>query len=136
MSVHNALNTALFSKLAGGTALISALGGTAIYYAQAPDGAALPFLIFSNQAGGPTNDTPLDTRDQIVFVRAYAAAPLQAGSIDALASALLHRNSISVSGYTNYWTSRETELSTVENPPDGQRTYMAGALYRVRLGAT
>ena len=46
MSAYNALNTGIYSTLSGGTALTTALGGTAIYYQQAPDEAALPYVVW------------------------------------------------------------------------------------------
>ena len=47
MSVFNALNAGIYTTLAAGTALTGALGGTAIYYQQAPEAAALPYVVFS-----------------------------------------------------------------------------------------
>jgi hypothetical protein len=66
-------------------------------------------------------------------VRGYAASALAAGSIDAACSTLLHKQAITITGYTNFWTAREMDLATVENPPNGKPVYMAGGLYRIRL---
>lgn len=135
MSVNNALNAALYSKMNAATALTGLLAGTtSIYYQQAPDGAALNYVVFSYQGGGPTNYYPHDSRDMLLFARGYSATgPAAAGSIDAQISTLLHRGSVNVSGYTNYWLARETDASLVENAPDGTKVWMAGAIYRVRL---
>lgn len=135
MSVFNALNAAIYSRLSGGTALINLLGGTAIYYDLAPEKASLPFVVFSHQGGGPENTNPSDMRSQLVFVRAYSRISTQAGSIDAACSTLLHGKALSVSGYTNYWTVRETDITLYESPPDGNHVYCCGALYRVNLDA-
>ena len=132
MSVNNALNTTLYSTLAGGTAL-TALVGTRIYYAQAPDHAALPYVVYSHQAGGPLNIQLSDMRDQIVYVRGYSTNPAQAGTIDAYCSALLHRKTLSVTGWNNFWTARETDINLVETQQDGVQVHTAGALYRIRL---
>ena len=56
-SPYNALNTALYTKLSGGTALTGALGGTCIYHGVAPEGAALPYVVWSYAAGGADNFT-------------------------------------------------------------------------------
>jgi hypothetical protein len=133
MSVINALNTTLYSLFSGDSTLITLLGGTAVYFLQAPDGAALPYVVWSLQAGGPRNDTHHNARDEIIFARGYASTPALAGSIDAQVSSLLHRKILSVSGYNNFWTSREEDFALVENPPDRTRVYMAGATYRIRL---
>ena len=133
MSVKKLVDAGMKSKLTGGTALITSLGGTAIYNAHAPDMAALPYVVFSEQTGSPDNETPSDARTLIYWVRAYAANGSQADDIDALLSALLHNQVLTVSGYTNYGLQRETEIPTSEINSAGKRTYQAGAMYRVRI---
>lgn len=124
---------AIYTQLAAGTALRALLGGTAIYYQQAPDGAALPYVVFSLQAGGPENETPSDAWNELYYVRGYAQSPSTAGSIDYECNALLHRKSLTVTGYTNFWTARESGITLVETPPSGGQIWSSGALYRVRL---
>lgn len=136
MSVVNALNTAVYTVLSANSTLTSLLGGTAIYYLQAPDNASLPYVVFSHQAGQPDNTHAHDMRNQVVFVRGYAGTVTVAGSIDLHCGTTLHRRGLSVSGYTNFWTAREQEFSMIENEPNGEKTYMAGAYYRVRLTPT
>lgn len=133
MSVYNALNTAIYNQLKAGTALITALGGTALYYLQAPDEAVQPFVVWSYQAGGDENQTPNRTKNIVVNVRSFARTAAQAGTIDALVDGRLHMQTLSVSGWTNFWLARETEVALVENLPNVEKSYMAGALYRVRL---
>jgi len=133
MSVVNALNTAVYNVLSSNMALTSLLGGTAIHYQQAPDNAALPYVVFSHQSGQPDNTHSHDMRNQIIYVRGYSSAVAQAGSIDLHCGTTLHRRSLSVTGYTNFWTARETEFNQVENAPNGEKIYMSGAFYRVRL---
>ena len=134
MSTSNAVNAGMYSKLAAGTALTALLAGTtSIYYLQAPSNATLPYVVFNQQAGGPDNDSPIDDRSLVYYVRGYAVTPALAGSIDAQCSALLHRQSLTVSGYTNFWLARETDLQLVETPPTGEEIYSAGATYRIRL---
>lgn len=134
MSVLNVLNASIYSTLTGGTALTALLSsGTAVYSQQAPAGAVLPYVVFSLQAGGPVNMTKSDMRDEIMFVRGYATGQAVAGSMDAQISALLHKKSLTVTGFTNFWTARETDLQLVEQTPAGEQVFMAGALYRIRL---
>lgn len=136
MSVYNVLNTAIFNQLKGGKALVTALGGTAIYYLQAPDNADQPFVVWSYQAGGDENETANRTKNIMVNVRSFARSAAQAGSVDALVDARLHMQTLSVTGWTNFWLARETEVALVENLPNVEKSYMAGALYRVRLDQT
>ena len=134
MSVQNELNAALYSTLTGGTALTSLLAGTtSVYFLQAPEDATLPYVVYSYQAGGAENVTPSDMRSQLVYTRGYASTPALAGSIDAQISSLLHRQTLSVSGWANFWTAREEDFILVENPPDKSPIYMSGASYRIRL---
>lgn len=133
MSAFNALNTAIYGQLAAGTALIAALGGSALYYQQAPDHAPLPFVVWSWQAGGDENMTAHRSKNLMILFRSFAANPEQAGTIDALVDARLNNQALSVSGWQNFWTARETEIALVDNPPSGVKSYMAGAVYRVRI---
>ena len=135
MSVTNALNVALYGKMNAATALTGLLAGTtSIYYQQAPDEAVFDYVVFSYQGGGPTNYYPHESRDQLIFVRGYSTTgPAAAGTIDSQISTLLHRGSVNVSGYSNYWLARETDVNLVENTPNKTKVWMAGAIYRVRL---
>lgn len=133
MSVKNLIDTAVYSRLTGGTALIAVLGGTAIYNTHAPDGASLPYVVYSQQTGSPDNLTPSDSRTLLYWVRVYSSSGAQAGTIDALVSGLLHKQTLTVTGYTNYGTRRETEISTIEIDDAGRRIYQSGAFYRIQI---
>ena len=135
MSLYNALGSAIYSRLSGGTALVAALGGTAIYNTIAPDTAGYPRVVFSYITGGPENVTPSDNRTQIIQVMTWSDSLSEAGSIDALVSALLHRYALSVTGYTTIWCARETEYTQVDIPPNADPIYGVGADYRIRLDA-
>ena len=137
MSTWNAISAGIYSTLKSGTALTSLLSGTAaIYNTLAPSTATEPYVVFSLQAGGPANMNPSDLRDALVYVRAYSSTSMAAaGSIDTQISNLLHGKTLTVSGYTNWWTAREEEFAIAEIRPDGTYGYMAGAFYRVRLDA-
>lgn len=128
-----AMGTAIYNKLKAGTALTAELGGTLIYESQAPDNAALPFVVYNHQGGGPENISPGNLQSDIWQVRGYAATRAAANRIDGLVYDLLHKGSLTVTGYTNIWTVKEQNISMLENPPDGVKIYSAGGLYRVRL---
>jgi len=133
----NALASALYSRLQG-TALTNLLAGTtSIYHMQAPEGAALPYVVFNLQGGGDENLDKNRTKNLVVFVRGYSeSTPAQAGSIDAQIDGLLHLAPLTVSGWTNIWLARETDLETVETPENSQPIYMQGGFYRIHLDAT
>lgn len=128
-----AMGTALYSKLAGGTALIAALGGTAIYSEQAPDNTAIPYAVYNHMAGGPENITPKIMHTDLWFVRGYASTRAAANLIDGHISDLLHKGSLTVAGWTTFWLVREESIALVDNAPNGEKIYSAGGTYRVRL---
>jgi hypothetical protein len=138
MSVSNLIAGALYSKLTTGTALTALLAGTtSVYNLQAPDGATFDYVVFSLQAGGPSNITPSDLREEVYYIRAYSDTSAgKAGSIDAQISALLHHGTISVSGYTTWAINRESDYQLIENPPSGKPIYTAGGSYRIYLDAS
>jgi hypothetical protein len=133
MSALTALNTAIYSRLAGGTALTTTLGGTAIFYQLAPDNRARPYVVFSYQAGNSENLTPSKMYNELVYIRGYTNNQAQAGTIDAQINALIDGYGFSASGFDNFWTAREMEVALVEILPDNTKVYNAGAMYRIRL---
>ncbi len=133
MTSHiNALNAAIYSKLSGGTALVTALGGTCIYHGVAPEGKAFPYVIWSYVAGGHENMTPNESVNAVVYVRAYATTAKQAATIDGLAAELLE-TTLTVTGWNNYWLAREESIVLPETDSAGKTTWSCGACYRVRL---
>lgn len=133
----NAVEIALFSTLTGATALTSLLSGTAaVYNQQAPQQASPPYVVFGLNGGGDDNDNPHRAKSLVYSVKAVGTAGFaNAGSIDAQIDAALHHATLSPSGWTNFWTARESDFRFVETPTDagGRRFYHAGGLYRVRI---
>ena len=132
----NVLNTAIYSRLQGGTALTSLLAGTtAIYHIQAPEGQDYPYVVWNTQGGGDTNDTANRLKNLVVYVRAYTAGlngAAQGGSIDAQMDTLLHLAPLTVSGWTNIWLARETDVELpLENDPSGRPIHTCGGMYRI-----
>jgi hypothetical protein len=129
----NVLDSALNSRLQGGTALTVLLSGTtAIYKEQAPDNTTLPYVVFSFQGGGDMNITPSRMKDMLIYVRGYASSMALAGSIDTQIDTLLHNSVLTVSGWSNIWAARETDVERVEETPGGD-VYTSGAVYRFIL---
>lgn len=131
MSIQPALNATLYTALAG-TAITNA--GSAVYFIQAPDGRALPYIVFDYVNEGDDNDTSRRAKNCVVFIRAYAESPSVAGVIDGQIDAALHNKVLSVTGWTNFQTRRENGMSNVEIDPSGRKVYMSGADYRIRNG--
>ena len=133
MSVYLQLWKGMYDQLNAATALTSLLAGTtSIYNMQAPDNASLPYVVFQNYGGGMDNQTPRDARTQPMLVKAYADTAYKAGQIDAQVHVAMMQG-LTVSGYTNFWVSRDQDIVLPEVTPSGETVYMAGAVYRVRL---
>ena len=123
----NVLNTAIYSRLQGGTALTSLLAGTtAIYHIQAPEGQDYPYVVWNTQGGGDTNDTANRLKNLVVYVRAYTAGlngAAQGGSIDAQVDTLLHLAPLTVSG----WRVKQMWNCRLRTTPAGVRFIHAAA---------
>ena len=131
-SYINALNAAIYSKLSGGTALTTALGGTCIYHGVAPEGKALPYVIWSYVAGGHENMTPHESVNAVIYVRAYAADAKKAAQLDGYAAELLE-TTLTMTSWNNFWLAREESIVLPEIDEAGKSTWSCGAYYRVRL---
>ena len=129
------VETALYSTLAAGTALIADLGGTAIYNRIAPQSVALPYLIFQWQGGGDENETPHRTRNVVYTVKGVASTLAKAEAIDEEADKLLHGATLTVTGYTNIWCRRIDDVAYVEVDAAGKPVYHTGGQYRIWIAA-
>lgn len=129
----NALNSAIYSQLSGGTALVTALGGTAIYHLQAPEKAPLPYVVYNWQGGGNVNVDSIDRNETIRFIRTYAVTAKQAGEIDDLVKARLDKVNFTVTGYNTVFSRREDDYESVETTPTGEMIYTVGGMYRIRI---
>jgi hypothetical protein len=127
-------SVALYTTLAGGTALTALLAGTtSVYESQAPDKSTYPFVVFNHQGGGPDNINPSEIESNLWLVKVYSATSAKSASdIFAQADALLHRKNISIGSAKTFWCCREQNVKLVENPPNGVIRYMRGGIYRIR----
>ena len=129
-----AINTAIYGRLAGGTALTTALGGTAIYYNNAPTGKALPYIVCQIATRIDENQSPHRTENMLAMIRAYATTPVQANSIDAEIDTLMHNKPLTSSGVTsNFWCMRESSYSGIEVDKSSRVVNYSGAEYRIRI---
>lgn len=125
-------DTALYNKLNVTNVTNLALGG--IWSMIAPSNAPLPFVIFQWQGGGDENMTPSRLRNVVYVVKAVAYSKNTATDIDEQVDAALHNQSLTVTGYTNFWCAREDDVAFHEIGTDGRAVYHIGAVYRIRFG--
>lgn len=97
----------LYASLAGGTALTDLIGGAAnprIYNMIAPNAAVLPYVIFYLADGRIPNETPRQDGNYVYRVDAWALTRAQAETVQKKIFDLLDRQSLSVTGWSNYHT--------------------------------
>ena len=129
----NALEEALYDKLAGATA-VTDLVSTRIYRGMAPQNAALPYLIIQLQGGGDDNWTPTESKSYVYSVRAVSQVSTdEAGDIAEAVHTALHKQALTVSGWENYWMAAIGDLEVGETDPAGVRRWHRGQNYRIRL---
>lgn len=130
----NAIEKALYDKLIADTALTAELiDDSAAYNDIAPQGTIRPYLVFFYAGGGPTNDSPSDTREYVYGVKGLANESKQAGTIQGLIEATLHEKTLTVVGYTNFRTQCEDEIAITETLADGKLVFHRGNFYRIWL---
>lgn len=130
-NVISALETGLYNKLAGASGLITALGGTIIYNKQAPQPTPAKYCIFQWQGGGDLNESPTRMRELLYTVRGVATTQANALTIDGAIDDALHKQTLTVSGWTNIKCMRETDINFIEQDAGGVNRYHAGAIYRI-----
>jgi len=129
----NAEEAAIYAKLAGESSVTDLLAtATSIFSAFAPDGSAYPLIIVNFQGGGDINDTPTRAREPVYLIKAISAVSMyQAGQVDDALDAVLHRVTLTVTGWTNYWLAREGDVRYAEVTPENLHYYHSGGLYRL-----
>jgi len=127
MSLSAELNDGIYN------ALLTALGtATPIFHLQAPDNTPLPYVVYSWQGGGRTNDVP-DLVNRLEFIRAYGTMAYQAAVIDAACATALDNVNIAVSGWTTVTMMRQDDYEAVEEQPNQAPVYTMGGIYRILL---
>lgn len=131
----NAVETALYAKLTGTSALTNLLSAnTAVFNQQATQAAALPFVIFQQMSETDLNESPHRSKALLYLVKGVSGSGFkQAGDIDDAIDTALHRTTLTVSGWTNYLVRRESSVRYSENLPGGGLVYHAGGVYRLRI---
>lgn len=134
-SVFGVVGNALYSKLSGTSAITDLLANsTYIFPIVAPDNIDFSYIVYSLHSGAHPNQTPVETKNNIYFIRAYSNESAKtAGEIDKQIDIVLHKKPLTVAGWDNFWIARDTDLENFESAQDGTKVYMRGGLYRIRL---
>jgi hypothetical protein len=132
MGFQSALGTALYSKLS--TAAGTVLWAGRIYDTQAPEGVALPYVVFQHVAGGDTNISPSRIIDCEYRVECIAATPGDARSGSDYIETALKDVALTVTGFNAIACTQQDLFNRVDNV-EGKAYYRKGAFYRIRQSA-
>lgn len=127
-----ALDAALYAQLATAATTLYSLVVARVYDALAPQGAAMPYVVFNVQAGGYLNLTPTDYGEWVYQVKGVAASQSVANSIDSAIATRLHNMALSVSGWTLVSCMRENEAPSYIEIVNGAPIFNRGSFYRIR----
>jgi len=134
-----ATRRALYGKLSGDTTLNTLLAtpptgySKNIFYEVAPQGAQFPYVILSKQAGTPAYALGGRAVDNDIWMVKGVDRSGTADAVDNIADrldALLTDGSISISGRTQLYLRRESDVTYAE-VTDGVVYRHAGSLYRL-----
>lgn len=133
MGLQTFIGSAIYSKLI--TASGTALWGSRVYNSQAPEGVALPYIVFQQTAGGADQLTPNPTADVEYRIECVGSTKSQArigaGYIE---DAFSLQFAVNVPGYTNYACQEMRYLDRVDNI-GGTQYWRQGSFYRFRFAA-
>jgi hypothetical protein len=90
-------------------------------------------VVFNLQSGVEENLTPTRSDRMVYLVKGIGRTLYQAGQIADMIDDLLHDKTLTVSGFANFWTARETILRYQEIDPTGQVIGHAGGQYAIRI---
>lgn len=130
----------LYGKLAGDTTLNNLLASSpsgyakSIYHQEAPQAAAMPYVIFSKSSGVPTEamHAPSVMQTDVWMVKAvdHNTSADTAEAIADRITTLLNDASLSISGGTLLYLRRQSDIDYPEIT-DGELYRHVGALYRL-----
>jgi len=126
------MGSALYTKLAAGTALTTLLGGTAIYNGLVPQGTATPYVVYQFTSGSDLNSSPRRARDYVVTIKAVSDEQAEAENVDDALDTLMHEATLTITGWGNYWTARDQDV-VYEQYAGGIVYWHRGARYRIRV---
>jgi hypothetical protein len=130
----NAVEIGLYNALKANSTLTAALSATtAIYNTMAPQGTSMAYVVFNWAGGGLENINPSDLHNIVYNVRAVADDTAEASTIQGYIKSALHKATLTVSGYTNFYTACEDEIQYAEETSDGQVIHHRGYAVRIRI---
>lgn len=129
------VDAAIFTKLT--TSSGTSFYGIRVYDSQAPEGTQLPYIIFTQIAGGNDNLTPNDSNDLVYRIECVGSVRAQAAQGCGLIQTTLGsvQYELPVTGYSNYSLFRQEAFRRIDNI-GGTQYWRRGDNYRLRYDHT
>lgn len=131
MATLPSIDQAVYSKLSAAASLAS-LVSTRIAESQAPSGWALPYIIFYQASQVLPNDTPRDDINTVYRVEAVAGTRAAAEALHQAIYAVMHNESLTITGWSNYWTRCIGVIKPPVENVEGKQYHRRVGEYRIR----
>jgi hypothetical protein len=108
------LDAAVYGRLTA-DATVSGIVGTRVYSQQAPSGASLPYVVFTSASELLSNLQGVNDINAVYRVDAWADSRGGAETLAAAVFGAFHQQSVTISGWSNFWCVAESKQNFVEN---------------------
>lgn len=110
--------------------------GTRVYYAQAPEGTTLPYIVFDYSSGGSDQLTPNPTADFEYRIECVAATKSDSTTgVGHIETAFPVNYALDIVGYKAYSLQEQRFFSRIDNI-GGTQYWRRGAFFRLRYDGT
>jgi hypothetical protein len=128
--MYPTIDQAIYNKLVGDSE-ISTLVGADVYALQAPSGAAEPYILFKQIAGGFEHTSPRPEIDVVYRIECVATSRENAEEGASAIYHALHDQDLIIDGWNNYDTAGGGWYTLIDNS-EGDVSYRVGGMYRIR----
>jgi hypothetical protein len=125
-----AAGSALYTKLSGAST-VTDLVGTDIWRLQAPEGTDTPYIVYYSANAQWPNTTPRDDVNDVFRVECVGGTRQEAENVLDAAQGVLHEQSLTIPGWSNYWLACERVAELVENH-EGRQLWRYVGDYRMK----
>jgi len=129
-----AIEDGAYNLLAASTALVAALGGTAIYIRDVPAGIVPPYIVLDTIRAQDLNLCPHRMGESLLSAQAITTdGAAAANTLDGLCDTALHNSDPSITGWTSLHCWRQRHLAYREIAADGREYFHAEGEYYLRV---
>lgn len=129
----NAAYAGIRSALITNSAIMTALGATAVYTEAVPPDAPYPYIVLQEMAGGDQNIYAQAAADMVIMVKYVGPSGQTGGAIAGMVRDLLHEGTaVSMGTAWDVYRVRHQTVVSISEYVDRKWIYHKGANYRVQ----